>query len=125
MVVLDSYNGQRLFKMSWHAALAFALGSARYIVGRRRTSPDEVNPDEVLITLKKEGLVMHQTSGGIVKGGQMGNLMVLINQLVDQGYVIRSGKIIICGALGQVYPAASDSYSADYGPLGGVDFELR
>ena len=105
--------------------LAANVGSARYIVGRRRTSLDEVNPDEVRITLKKEGTVMHQTSGGIVKGGQWGNLMTLINQLVDLGYTIRSGNIIICGALGEVHPATPGSYSADYGALGGIDFELR
>lgn len=125
VVVLDSYNGQRFFKMSWLATLAFAAGSACYIVGRRQTSPDDVNPDEVQITLKREGMVMHQTSGGIVKGGQWGNLMVLINQLVDQGYTIRSGNIIICGALGEVRPAARGRYSVHYGPLGTVDFELR
>ena len=105
-MVVDSYNGQHLFKMSWLATLAFAVGSARYIVGRRRTSLDEVIPEEVQITLKKEGTV-------------------LINQIVDQGCTIRSGNIIICGALGEVHPAAPGRDSADYGPLGGIDFELR
>ena len=121
----DPLAGQS--RVLWDAvdALAANVGSARYIVGRRRTSSDNVNPGEVRITLKQESSVMHQTSGGIVKGGQWGNLMVLINQLVDQGYTIRSDNIIICGALGEVHPAAPGSYSADYRVLGGIDSELR
>ncbi|MCH8219459.1 MAG: hypothetical protein IH892_22115 [Planctomycetes bacterium] len=121
----DPLAGQS--RVLWDAvdALAANVGSARYIVGRRRTSSDNVNPGEVQITLKKESSVLHQISGGIVKGGQWGNLMTLISQLVDQGYTIRSRNIIIFGALGDVRPAAPGTYSADYGPLGGIDFALR
>ena len=106
-------------------AVASNVGSSQFIVGNGRTSPDDVNPDEIAISLKKDGTVLHETKGDFVKGGQWANLMTLINQIIDQGYTLRSGDLIICGSLGQVHPAAPGKYAADFGPLGGIAFEMK
>lgn len=105
--------------------VASNVGSSQFIVGSGRTSPDEVNPDEVKISLTKDGMVLHETTGDFVKGGQWANLMTLINQIIDQGYTLRSGDLIICGSLGEVHPAAPGEYEADFGTLGTIEFEMR
>ena len=121
----DDYSGRMREALTAADAIASNMGSARYIVGRQRISPDDIDPDDVQIELIRDGNVLHRTRGGIVKDGQWGNLMTLINQMVDQGYSLSSGDIIICGALGQVHPAQTGKYQADFGPLGSIAFEIR
>jgi 2-keto-4-pentenoate hydratase/acetyl esterase/lipase len=105
-------------------AIASNVGSSKFIVGNGK-SPDDVNPDAIAISLKRDGTLLHETAGDFVKGGQWANLMTLINQIIDQGYTLRSGDLIICGSLGQVHPAAPGQYEADFGPLGAIAFEME
>lgn len=104
--------------------VAMNMGSSKFIIGNR-THPDEVDPDAVAITLKREGRTLHETTGATAKGGQWENLRTIINQLVDQGYTLRQGSVIISGALGTVHPGEPGHYRADYGELGVIEFELR
>jgi 2-keto-4-pentenoate hydratase len=106
-------------------AIASNMGSARYLVGRNAADPDSIDPDQVAVNLSRDGRLLHESSGGIVKDGQWANLMTLMNQIVDQGYSLKSGDLIICGALGPVHPASAGVYRADFGVLGRIDFELR
>ena len=86
------------------------------------TVPDT---DALKVSLERDGKLVHRTTGASVKSGQAGNLMTLINQIIDQGHVIHRGDIIICGDLGGARPAATGRYTAAYGPLGTITFELR
>lgn len=105
--------------------IAANFGSSRYIVGKP-VSPLILNPPDTFpVTLKRDGQVLHETTGADVLGGQAQNLMTVINQVIDQGYVIHQGDLIICGALGGAKPAAKGSYTATYGRLGTIDFKLE
>jgi len=99
------------------------LGAARYIVGTPKNPPADA--DVLKVTLKRDGQTLHETTGAYAKGGQWANLRLLLNQLTSHGYVIHAGSIVICGALGGSKPGEPGKYTADYGDLGTIEFELQ
>ena len=103
--------------------VASNIGSARYIVGSPKSPP--IDADAIKVSLKRDGQLLHETTGGYVTGGQWANLRQLLNQLTSHGYVVRAGSIIICGALGGPKPGEPGKYQADYGELGSIEFELQ
>jgi len=106
-------------------AIAANFGSSRFIVGAP-VSPHTLNPPDTLaVSLKRDGEVLHETTGADVVGGQAQHLMTLINQIIDQGHVIHQGDLIICGALGGAKPGAKGSYTATWGRLGTIEFKLE
>ncbi len=101
------------------------VGSDRYIVGTPVAPAIVGDVDALAVSLQRDGKILHQSTGADVNGGQARHLMTLINQIIDQGHVLRKGDIIICGALGGAKPAAKGNYIADYGPLGRIEFKLE
>ncbi len=104
--------------------VASNIGSARFIVGER-SQPGEVDANAVAIVLKRDGDVLHETTGASANGGQWHNLRFIMNQITGQGYTIRAGTMIISGALGKVQPGKPGKHTADFGELGSIEFELR
>jgi 2-keto-4-pentenoate hydratase/acetyl esterase/lipase len=105
--------------------IAVNLGSHRFIVGTAAPPNSVPDLDALNVSLERDGQLVHRTTGADVKFGQAVNLMTLINQIIDQGHVIRRGDLIICGALGGAKPAEKGRYTAAFGPLGAITFELR
>ena len=87
--------------------------------------PDRIDPDTIPVTIVRDGKTLSETTGGKVAGGQWENLKTLINQLVDQGRILREGDLILSGNFGQAPPAESGKYTADYGPLGVVEVQME
>ncbi len=104
--------------------VASNIGSARYIVGRS-IKPEATDPNTWQISLRRDGAVLHETTGDSAHGGQWHNLRSIINQVTAQGHVIRAGDIIICGALGKVQPGEPGKYEAQFGELEAISFEIR
>jgi 2-keto-4-pentenoate hydratase/acetyl esterase/lipase len=105
--------------------IAANFGSSRYIVGAPVAPATVPDLDALNVSLERDGLTLHKSTGADVKSGQAANLMTLINQIVDQGHVIHRGDVIICGALGGPKSAEKGRYTATFGPLGSITFELR
>jgi 2-keto-4-pentenoate hydratase len=98
--------------------------ATRVIVGEQH-HPDKVDLDALAISLSRGGAVLHKTTGAATKGGQWANLMMLINQIVEQGRTIREGDLILSGSIGPAHVAETASYSAEFGELGTVEFEVK
>jgi 2-keto-4-pentenoate hydratase len=58
-------------------------------------------------------------------GNQWEALYWLINHIIDQGYTIGEGQVLLTGALGEVLPCEPGSYEADFGNVGTVSFTVR
>jgi 2-keto-4-pentenoate hydratase/acetyl esterase/lipase len=105
--------------------VAANAGSDQFIVGTA-IAPDTIKDlDALAVSLRRDGLTLHETKGGDAKGGQAEILMTLINQIVDEGHVIHRGDIIITGALGGAKPGDKGLYRAEYGQLGVIEFRLE
>lgn len=107
-----------------HENIAANIGSERFMVGPAK-APSEIDPNDLPIKLTLDGEVLHDTNGGIAKGGQWGNLRSIVNQLVAQGYTIPRGAVVISGALGGVHKAVAGEYVADFSSLGSITFLVR
>ncbi|MCA9125486.1 MAG: alpha/beta hydrolase fold domain-containing protein [Planctomycetales bacterium] len=101
------------------------IGSKKYLVASTSTSPDDYRPSDLHIVLKMDGKPLHQVEGDAINAGLWSHLITVVNQIVDQGYTLRSGDIVIAGALGTVHIAEPGHYSADYGGLGQIDFTIK
>lgn len=123
VIELPANYSDQMGTMAVTDTVASNVGSSRYIVGTR-AEPGDVDPDQVRISIKRDDELLHETNGGIVNGGQWHNLRTLLNQITSQGYVIRAGSLVISGALGKVHPGLKGNYSADFGKLGSIEFEV-
>ena len=124
VIELPANYGRRMGTMTATDMTAANVGSAQYIVGEP-IAPSDADPNALRISLRRDGQVLHDTRGDIASGGQWANLRTIINQLVDRGYTIRAGSLIISGALGLVHPGEPGRYQADFDKLGSIDFELK
>jgi 2-keto-4-pentenoate hydratase len=106
-------------------AVAGNVSSNQFIVGPTVSPKTIENPDALAVVLRRDGKTLHETKGSDVVGGQAQNLMTLINQIIDQGYVLHRGDIIVSGALGGAKPGEKGSYTADFGPLGTIAFKIE
>jgi 2-keto-4-pentenoate hydratase/acetyl esterase/lipase len=104
--------------------VAANIGSARFIVGQP-IAPGTTDPNTWRISLRRDGALLHETTGDSAKGGQWHNLLAILNQLTAQGHIIREGDIILCGALGQVHPGEPGRYEARFGDAATLTFEVR
>lgn len=104
--------------------VASNVGSARYIVGKS-LKPGATDPNAWKIALRRDGALLHETTGDSAHGGQWHNLRSILNQVTAQGHVIRAGDIIICGALGKVQPGEPGKYEARFGDVETISFEVR
>lgn len=100
-------------------------GSNVFIVGESVAPAEIGDVDALRVTLRRDGQVLHETTGANAAGGQAKNLMTLINQIVEQGRVIHRGDIIIAGALERAHPGEKGKYSADFGELGKIEFAIE
>jgi 2-keto-4-pentenoate hydratase/acetyl esterase/lipase len=106
-------------------AIADNIGSHRFIVGPAVASATIANLDALAVSLRRDGRVVHETTGADARGGQAHMLMTLINQIVEQGRILHRGDVIITGALAGPKPAEKGSYAADFGALGKIEFKIE
>ena len=106
-------------------AVAANLGSARYLVGAPVDPKMIPDLDALPVSLRRDDRPLHAAAGADALGGQAQNLMTLINQIVDAGHVLHRGDIIVGGALGAAQPGAPGGYTANFGPLGQLEFRLE
>jgi 2-keto-4-pentenoate hydratase len=77
------------------------------------------------VSLRKNGQVINTGVGSDAMGNQWEALYWLINHIIDQGYTIGEGQVLLTGALGEVLPCEPGSYEADFGNVGTVSFTVR
>jgi 2-keto-4-pentenoate hydratase/acetyl esterase/lipase len=105
--------------------VAANCGNQTNIITGASYHPDDFNLDELAVSLTLDGKTVHESNGGVTKGGQWSNLMTLINQIIDKGHTIHEGDLILSGSLGSPIPAKKGTYVAHYGVLGTVGFKME
>jgi 2-keto-4-pentenoate hydratase len=97
---------------------------AKFIAGATRPHQG-VNLNEITVTLHYNGQALYQVKGEEAMGDQWKAALWLINSVVEQGYRIEPGHIIITGSLGKMVPGKPGQYVADYGDFGKILFEIK
>ena len=76
-------------------------------------------------TLTLNGETVLQGKGADALGDQWKAALWLINTIVEQGYKIEPGHVLITGALPKATRGKPGKYVADYGKLGQISFEVK
>jgi 2-keto-4-pentenoate hydratase len=104
--------------------IAANVGAAKFIAGTKR-GHQGVNLNQVNVTLFHNGQSLYQGKGAEALGDQWKAAQWMVNSLLEQGYKIEPGHILITGALGKLVPGKPGQYVADYGDFGKVSFEVK
>ena len=104
--------------------IAANAGSAGYILGAP-ISLGSIDPNEIVISLLKEGEELNAALATDALGNQWLALHWMINKIISQGYTIQPDHILITGALGSIPPLEPGSYEAHFEYLGEpIQFEV-
>jgi 2-keto-4-pentenoate hydratase len=97
--------------------------SRAYIVG---PEPDwrSVNINAVQVRFSRDGVTLHEAPASDVMGDQWQALLWLVGRIVEQGYPLEPGHILMTGSIGAAHPGKPGSYLADFGTFGQVGFEV-
>ncbi len=104
--------------------IAGNVGAAKFIAGTSRPHQG-VNLNQVNVTLSYNGQALYQGTGAEALGDQWKAALWLVNSVVEQGYKVEPGHILITGALGKMVPGKPGQYVADYGDFGKISFEVK
>jgi 2-keto-4-pentenoate hydratase len=104
--------------------IAANVGAAKFIVGTLR-SHQGVNLNEVNVTLFYNGQTLYQGKGVEALGDQWKAALWIVNSVLEQGYRVEPGHILITGALGNIVLGKPGQYVADYGDFGKISFEVK
>jgi len=104
--------------------IAANAGSAVFLVGKERAL-GKVDPSAITVELKRDGKLVSEGRGSDVIGGQWAGLLWLANSVVEGGYTIEPGQVLITGALGRPVAGEPGRYEATFGPLDPLAFTLQ
>ena len=99
------------------AAEQFLLGDALVFDGQ--------DLNAVSVTLSMDDEEVNAGQGSDALGDQWQAALWLINTMIEQGWTLEAGQLIITGALGNMIPGKAGKYVADYGDFGKIEFEIR
>jgi 2-keto-4-pentenoate hydratase len=95
--------------------------SGLFVLGETRLTLDEFEPVEVLMAMRLGGDLVSEGSGAACLGDPLLALAWLARTARDLGDPLRSGQVVLSGALGPMVATPPGSVvSADLGPLGSV-----
>ena len=104
--------------------IAANVASAKFIAGKEREFKG-LDLNNIFVTLSLEGQEVNKGKGADAMGDQWKALLWLINTMVEQGWKIEPGQILITGALPKAVPGKPGKYVADFGKLGKISFEVK
>lgn len=104
--------------------IAASVGSAQFIVGKEKEFRG-LDLNSIFVTLTLDGEVINIGRGSDTMGDQWKAALWLINTVVEQGYKIEPGQILITGALPKPLPGKPGKYVADFKGLGTISFEIK
>ena len=103
--------------------IAANVAAAQFIVGKEK-GVEDLELNAISVTLSLDGNKVNSGQGADALGAQWNAALWLVNTMVEQGYSIAPGNIIITGALGKMLPGKPGKYIADYGSFGEISFEI-
>ncbi len=97
-------------------------GAAKVIVGTPKKYTHSLK--DVKVKLYRDGRLINIGYGRQALGDPYKSLLWLVNDVISRGGVVKKGSIVITGALGRMLPLKPGKYTATYGPLGCIRWEV-
>ncbi|MDP6376289.1 MAG: hypothetical protein QF921_18120 [Pseudomonadales bacterium] len=80
--------------------------------------------DGVAVTLYRDDELLYEGVSGEVLGGQLKAVRWLVNSVLELGYPVKAGHILLTGSIGGLQPGQPGDYVADFGAAGLVRFTV-
>ncbi len=103
--------------------IATNVAAAAYIVGDF-VSPLARDPNETQPRLSCNGKEVNRGDARDALGDQWEAARWLVNTMLDQGWSLEPGQILLTGALGRMIPASVGNCSAEFGSWGTISFHV-
>jgi 2-keto-4-pentenoate hydratase len=104
--------------------IAANVGAVAFITGPKQKI-DHLDIDSLAVTLNRDGKEVNRGKAADVLSGQRKAALWLIDSIVNQGWKLEPGHIIITGALGRMIPGTPGNYTANWGELGTITFTIK
>ena len=114
-IELPDLNYEDIQKLNGLDVLATNMAAAAYLVGEPFQLIDLAEVNALKVALYRDGELIDQGYAHNALGNQLRALQWLVNTLVDQGWPLRSGQVLLTGTLGKINPGLAGSYRANYG----------
>ncbi len=109
--------------LTGEAVVAANAGARYFLVGAPRPI-DEVDVNAIRATLNFNGAHRQRAEATQVMGSQWRALYWLINKMVDEGWVIQPGQILLSGAMGEMLVLEEGLYQAAFTELGEISLRV-
>lgn len=104
--------------------VASNVGAAQFVVGDF-ASPQNRDPNEAAPRLTCAGKEVNAGNARDALGDQWAAAMWLVNTMIDRGWTIEPGQILMTGALGRMIPAQPGRCVANYGDWGTLEITVQ
>ena len=99
------------------ASLGYVMGPAQ--------APDWRRLDNLAVSLSRGDERLLEGNANDVLGGQQAAAAWLINTVLEHGYTLTAGALLMTGSIGGIAPALPGDYSAAFGELGEIGFSVE
>lgn len=111
--------------MKWQIGITDTVAdnasSGVFVMGRTGFALADVEPRDVVMTMRRNGEIASQGTGRDCLGDPLAALTWLAATAIELGSPLRAGDIVLSGALGPMVPVhPGDEFHADIDPLGSV-----
>jgi 2-keto-4-pentenoate hydratase len=93
------------------------IAARRFVVGTP-VSITSIDPESISIGLHIDDQVIYSAQSSVLIGGQLGMLLKLINDRIDQGWVIHPDQWLLTGAIGPMLALEAGRYYVSFADLG-------
>ena len=97
----------------------------KLVIGEWQPAVGLATLDAMPVSLACNGKVLAEGKGSNTMGGQGAALAWLVNHILDQGYKIQKGQVLITGTLIKIVPASPCGYRASFGRLGNLGLAVK
>jgi len=104
---------------------ASAISSKGFIVGKPVPLGAAPDINELVPVLSLDGAEVNRGRGSDALGDQWETALWLVNTMIEQGWTMEKGDVLLTGALGNMLPGKPGSYVYNAGALGAIDFTVK
>lgn len=124
VIELPDLGFEDMEKLKGMDIIAANVASSHFIVGEIKKLDDLVL-NSTTVKLVRGNETVNIGMGQDAMGDQWVAAQWLIYMIIQQGWTIEPGSVIITGALGKMIKGTTGIYRADFGDLGVISFEVK
>ncbi|MFT5351425.1 MAG: 2-keto-4-pentenoate hydratase [Gammaproteobacteria bacterium] len=104
--------------------VAANVGSMIFIPGEP-VEPKAIDLNSLTLVNRRDGEEINRWEGSESTYDQWDDALWLANNLINHGWTLEPGEILLAGARGNAVPGKPGLHTADFGELGSISFEIK